>query len=559
MIYTVTLNPALDKTATVPGLTVDSVNRIRDLREDPGGKGINVSKVIAKLGGTSRAVALLGGSVGEKIKAMLAEQGIDVWAFEAMGETRTNLKVVDPELGTHTDINEPGPEAGVAQLDAMLSALVGAIAAGDVVVLSGSLPAGAPVGTYDAWCRACAGAGALVFLDADGEALARGLGACPFLAKPNDAELSRLCGHALETEAQVADEARRLYGVQFHPEVTHTEEGARVLENFLLDICGCAGDWSMEAYADMAVEQIRDQVGGGTVLLGLSGGVDSAVAAALLYRAIGSRLTCVYVDHGFMRAGESDQVVDVFTRVFPVELVHVDASERFFRDLKGVTEPEAKRKIIGRDFVEVFREEARKLGRRDHFAQGTIYPDVIESGHAQGSAVIKSHHNVGGLPAELGFDSLVEPLRMLFKDEVRKLGLTLGLPESLVYRQPFPGPGLAIRVVGELTPDKVRIVRESDLILRQEIAAAGLDKQVSQYFTVLTGAHSVGVMGDERTYAYAVALRAVTTDDFMTADVARLPYDLLGRVATRIVGEVAGCNRVLYDITTKPPASIEWE
>ena len=357
--------------------------------------------------------------------------------------------------------------------------------------------------------------------------------------------------------AAMADDAHGLYGVQFHPEVTHTENGTDVLRNFLLNICHAPTDWTMEAYAERTIRDIRAQVGDGTVLLGLSGGVDSAVAAALLYRAIGSRLTCVYVDHGFMRAGESDQVVDVFTRTFPVELKAVDASARFYAALKGVTEPEEKRRIIGREFVEVFKEASAALGKRDHFAQGTIYPDVIESGSVHGSAVIKSHHNVGGLPAELGFTSLVEPLRMLFKDEVRQLGLTLGLPESLVYRQPFPGPGLAIRVIGELTPEKVRIVRESDRILREEIAAAGV--HASQYFTVLTGAKSVGVMGDERTYAYAVAIRAVTTDDFMTADVARLPWELIDRIAGRIIGEVSGCNRVLYDVTTKPPASIEWE
>ncbi len=360
--------------------------------------------------------------------------------------------------------------------------------------------------------------------------------------------------------AAMQDLQRRLYGVQFHPEVTHTEEGMLVLENFLKRICGLSGDWSMEAFADAAIQQIREAVGEtGTVLLGLSGGVDSSVAAALLCRAIGERLTCVYVDHGFMRKGESEQVVDVFSRVFPVRLIHVDAKERFYRDLAGISDPERKRKIIGTDFVAVFKEEAEKLGKLDHFAQGTIYPDVIESGSVEGSAVIKSHHNVGGLPKDLGFTSLIEPLRMLFKDEVRALGLTLGLPEDIVYRQPFPGPGLAIRVMGDLTEEKVTIVRESDAILREEIAKASLDRSISQYFTVLTGVRSVGVMGDERTYNYAVGIRAVTTDDFMTADVAQIPYEVLGRIATRIVGEVKGVNRVVYDVTTKPPASIEWE
>ena len=360
--------------------------------------------------------------------------------------------------------------------------------------------------------------------------------------------------------AAMANDERRIYGVQFHPEVTHTDGGRRIIENFVLNICGCKGDWTMEAYADAAVKGIRDIVGdAGTVLLALSGGVDSSVAAALIHRAIGSRLTCVFVDHGLLRKGESEQVCRVFSELFPVRFVRVDAAERFFRDLAGVTEPEQKRHIIGRDFIEVFKDAAKALGRLDYFAQGTIYPDVIESGQGASAAVIKSHHNVGGLPKELGFTELIEPLRMLFKDEVRALGEALGLPRELVWRQPFPGPGLAIRIIGEVTPRKAQIVRESDAIFREEIAGAGLAEQVSQYFTVLTGVHSVGVMGDERTYDYTIALRAVTTDDFMTADWARLPYELIARVSERIVNEVPHASRVVLDVTSKPPASIEWE
>jgi len=360
--------------------------------------------------------------------------------------------------------------------------------------------------------------------------------------------------------AAMVDDQRKICCVQFHPEVTHTEDGSMLIRNFLFRFCGCSGDWTMSAFAETAIQQIRETVGeDGTVLLALSGGVDSSVVAALVYKAIGSRLTCVFVDHGLLRKGESDQVSHVFSHLFPVRFIRSDASARFFRDLQGITEPEEKRHIIGRDFIEVFKEEAKALGKMDYFAQGTIYPDVIESGQGTNAAVIKSHHNVGGLPKELGFTELIEPLRMLFKDEVRALGETLGLPRELVRRQPFPGPGLAIRIIGEVTPEKAEIVRESDAIFRQEVAAAGLDSHVSQYFTVLTGVQSVGVMGDERTYDYTIALRAVTTDDFMTADWARLPYDLIARVSSRIVNEVPHASRVVLDVTTKPPASIEWE
>jgi GMP synthase (glutamine-hydrolysing) len=350
-----------------------------------------------------------------------------------------------------------------------------------------------------------------------------------------------------------------LYGVQFHPEVTHSQQGMEIIRRFALDICRATADWRMDSFAQQAIEDIRKVVGQGTVLLGLSGGVDSAVVAALIARAIGDRLYCVFVDHGFMRKDEPQLVAEVFTAHFPVHLSAVDASERFYQRLSGVTDPERKRKIIGAQFIEIFREEAGKLGALDHFAQGTIYPDVIESGAAPGSVTIKSHHNVGGLPKELGFTSLIEPLRTLFKDEVRELGRVLGLPPEMTDRQPFPGPGLAIRTLGELTRDKVELTRQSDAILLEEFERAGLQRQVSQFFTVNTGLRSVGIIGDDRSYDTAVAIRAVTTDDFMTADWARIPYDLLALISRRIVNEVPGVNRVLFDITTKPPASIEWE
>jgi GMP synthase (glutamine-hydrolysing) len=357
--------------------------------------------------------------------------------------------------------------------------------------------------------------------------------------------------------AAVGDILRRLYGVQFHPEVTHTPNGSALLGNFVHGVCGCGRDWNMGSFVEAAVAGVREQVGDDQVLCGLSGGVDSAVTAALIHRAIGSRLTCVFVDHGLLRAGEAEEVAAAFGAGDGPKFVAVDAAERFLARLAGVADPEEKRRIIGPEFIEVFKEAGRQAGDFQFLAQGTIYPDVIESGSPT-AARIKSHHNVGGLPEDLGLD-LVEPLRWLFKDEVRRVGEELGLPSHLVWRQPFPGPGLAVRCLGEVTADKLRIVRESDLILRQEVSAAGLERAIAQYFTVLAPVRSVGVMGDQRTYAYPVVVRAVTTDDFMTARPARLPHEVLERIATRIVNEVEGVNRCLYDLTSKPPATIEWE
>ncbi len=355
----------------------------------------------------------------------------------------------------------------------------------------------------------------------------------------------------------IADEDRGFYGVQFHPEVNHTENGTKMLRNFLYEVCGAVGDWTMEDYCKTAVRELREKVGGGKVLLALSGGVDSSVAAALLAEAVGSQLTCVFVDHGLMRKDEGNEVEAAFSK-WNLNFVRVDAGERFLGKLKGVTEPERKRKIIGEEFIRVFEEESRKIGRVDYLAQGTIYPDVIESGLGD-AATIKSHHNVGGLPDYVDFKEIIEPLRLLFKDEVRELGRELGLPEYLVMRQPFPGPGLAIRIIGEITKEKADTLREADAIFREEIASAGLDRSINQYFAVLTNLRSVGVMGDGRTYDYALALRGVTTSDFMTADWARIPYEVLDQISVRIVNEVKGINRVLYDITSKPPATVEFE
>ncbi len=357
--------------------------------------------------------------------------------------------------------------------------------------------------------------------------------------------------------AAVADEKRGFYGVQFHPEVNHTESGSQMLRNFLYDVCDVAGDWTMGDYKQNSIRSVRQKVGDGKVLLALSGGVDSSVAAALLAEAVGSQLTCVFVDHGLMRKNEGDEVEAAFQK-WDINFVRVNAEERFLNKLAGISDPETKRKIIGEEFIRVFEEEGKKIGTVDYLAQGTIYPDVIESG-AGDAAVIKSHHNVGGLPDYVDFQEIIEPLRPLFKDEVRQLGRELGLPDYLVMRQPFPGPGLAIRVIGAVAKEKLDILRDADFIFRDEIAKAGLESSMNQYFAVLTDMRSVGVMGDGRTYDYTVALRSVTTTDFMTADWARIPYDVLDRASVRIVNEVPNVNRIVYDITSKPPATIEWE
>ena len=365
---------------------------------------------------------------------------------------------------------------------------------------------------------------------------------------------SENCRHAA-----VENVAARLYGVQFHPEVLHTVFGTRIIENFLYTVCGLHRTWAMASSLDEAVAECRAKIGSGRVLLALSGGVDSAVAAALLYRAVGEQLTCIFVDHGLLRKDEGDQVERAMHDCLGMTIIRVNAQGRFLGKLAGVSEPERKRKIIGEEFIRVFEAEAKKIGRVDFLAQGTIYPDVVESGVGGESVVIKSHHNVGGLPDHVDFKEIIEPLRRLFKDEVRQLGIELGLPETLVWRQPFPGPGLAIRVIGEVTEEKLHIVREADAIFREEVAKADLERSINQYFAALTNLRSVGVMGDERTYDYAIALRAVETQDFMTADFSRLPWELLDTVSRRIVNEVKGVNRIFYDVTSKPPATVELE
>lgn len=352
--------------------------------------------------------------------------------------------------------------------------------------------------------------------------------------------------------------ARKIYAVQFHPEVVHTKQGNAILSNFLYNVCKAKGDWKMGDYAAEQVAALKVKIGDKKVLCAMSGGVDSAVAATLIHRAAGDNLTCIFVDHGLLRKNEADEVMRVFKEERGMNLIKVDASKYFLKQLQGVKDPEKKRKIIGKAFIDVFSVEAKKIGKVDYLVQGTIYPDVIESGLGK-SAVIKSHHNVGGLPSVVDFKEIIEPLRSLFKDEVRALGLELGLPESIVMRQPFPGPGLAVRIIGNITPKKIKIVQDADAILREEVAIAGLDREIWQYFAVLTGMRSVGVMGDERTYDYIIALRAVTSIDGMTADWADIPHDVLSKISARIVNEVKHVNRVVYDITSKPPATIEWE
>ena len=372
----------------------------------------------------------------------------------------------------------------------------------------------------------------------------------------------RVVAHTADCPVAAAENAeKKLYAIQFHPEVLHTEHGAEMLYSFVRGVCGCAGTWRMDAFVENSIKEIREKVGDGKVLCALSGGVDSSVAAVMLSKAIGNQLTCVFVDQGLLRKDEGDEVEEVFgpNGAYDLNFIRVNAQERFYSKLAGVTVPEQKRKIIGEEFIRVFEEEAKKIGAVDFLVQGTIYPDVVESGLGGESAVIKSHHNVGGLPDYVDFKEIIEPLRNLFKDEVRKAGLEMGIPEKLVFRQPFPGPGLGIRIIGEVTAEKVKIVQEADAIYREEIANAGLDKSIGQYFAALTNMQSVGVMGDERTYDYAVALRAVNTIDFMTAESAEIPFDVLQKVMSRIINEVKGVNRVFYDLTSKPPGTIEFE